>query len=159
MSFGTIPTDLQNLICLFAWKTNIDTVSSRLDAILVLKTYHLPANFYRALVWSWIETRFVTCPLVEFSPLGDFNSFFNTPLIKSILYTLDFRKRPVKMLGSRWDWLRSFDEHWSNFVQFGIFYSILQKTRRNIYPPTYDQELRCSGSRFWSQGFPLELLD
>ena len=158
MSFSAIPKELQNLICLFAWKTDIDTVCRRVDAILVLKTYHLPANFYRAMVWSWIDMRFVVCPLVKFCPIEDFNSFFNVPLIKNILYTLDFRKRPVKMLGSRWDWLRAFDEHWSNFVQFGIFYSVLQKTRRNIYTPTYGQELRNSGSRFWSRGFPMGLL-
>ena len=158
MSFATIPTDLQNLICDFAWKTNVGTVCRRLDAVLTLKTYRLPANFYHALVWSWIEMKFVNNPLVEFSPLGDFSSFFNQPLIRQILYTLDFRKRHVKMLGTRWNWLTSFDEHWSNIVQFGIFYSILKKTRHNIHTPTYTEELRNSGSRFWSSGFPFELL-
>ena len=158
MSFANIPRDLQDLVCKFAWKTSYDVVCERLDTVLVLKAFQLPANFYHALVWSWIEMKFVNNPLVEFSPLGDFSSFFNQPLIKQILYTLDFRKRAVKMLGTRWNWLESFDAHWSNLAQFGIFYRILRKTRHDIHTPTYTQELRNSGSRFWARGFPMELL-
>ena len=158
MKFEQLPTDLQSLICDFAWKTDLPCVRSSLKTILMLKTLKLPCNFYHGMVWSWAEQRYMSNPLVVFFPVSDFNILFNGSRIRNILFQLDFRKRAVKHCGTRVNWLEKFDICWTFYVQFAIFYRILEKLPSNPYCPTYTKELSRSGSRFWSSGFPMGLL-
>ena len=158
MFLSAIPTDLQDLIFEFAWKKRTSEVRHALDVVLELKVHNLPANFYHAMVWSWIEQKFVSLPLVIFSPVEDFRNFFNFPRIRCILMQLDFRKRHVKSMGNRIFWLKLFQNHWSFAVQFGHFLKLLQTFPISPYCPTYEEELTRSGSRFWGGAFPLELL-
>jgi hypothetical protein len=158
MFLSAIPTDLQDLIFEFAWKKRTSEVRHALDVVLELKVHNLPANFYHAMVWSWIEQKFVPLPLVIFSPVEDFRNFFNFSRIRCILMQLDFRKRHVKSMGNRIFWLKLFQNHWSFAVQFGHFLKLLQTFPISPYCPTYEEELTRSGSRFWGGAFPLELL-
>ena len=158
MNLGQLPVDLQNLICDFAWKTNLLCVKSSLKTILMLKTLRLPCNFYHGMVWSWEEKRYMSNPLVVFFPIGEFEVLFNGTRIRAILFQLDFRKRAVRHCGTRAKWLEKFDLCWTFYVQFALFYKLLEKLPVNPYCPTYTTELSRSGSRFWSSGFPMGLL-
>ena len=158
MFLRAIPSDLQDLIFEFAWKKRTKAVKLTLDVVLALKTHQLPANFYHSVVWSWIENKFVSLPLVIFSPVEDFRNFFNFPRIRSILMQLDFRKRHVKSMGNRVFWLNLLENHWSFAVQFGLFLKLLHTFPISPYCPTYEEELSRSGSRFWGGAFPIELL-
>ena len=106
MLFSQIPVDLQDIIFDFAWRKRTKDVQHSLDVVLELKRHNLPANFYHAMVWSWIEQKFVPLPLVVFSPVDEFRHFFNFPRIRCILMQLDFRKRHVKAMGNRIFWLK-----------------------------------------------------
>ena len=152
MLLRDIPLDLQDMICDFAWKRNIRQVEHCLDIVLLLKSHRLPANFYHSVVWSWIEGKFVPLPLIEFSPVDVFEQFFNLAQIRNILFQLDFRKRSVRTCGNRVNWLENMANHWSFVVQFGLFLKILKKMNGNPWCPTYQNELRNAGSRFWSGG-------
>ena len=158
MFLSAIPTDLQDIIFEYAWRKRTKDVKHTLDVVLELKQHNLPANFYHAMVWSWIEQKFVPLPLVVFSPVDEFRHFFNFPRIRCILMQLDFRKRHVKSMGNRIFWLKLFRNHWSFAVQFGHFLKLLQTFPISPYCPTYEEELTRSGSRFWGGAFPLELL-
>ena len=158
MNLGKLPTDLQSLICDFAWKTDLALVKSSLKTVLMLKNLKIPCNFYHGMVWSWVEGRYTSNPLVVFFPVTDFNVLFNGTRIRAILFQLDFRKRVVRHCGSRVSWLEKFDLCWTFYVQFALFYRILDKLPSNPYCPTYTKELSRSGSRFWGSGFPMGLL-
>ena len=71
MNLGELPTDLQSLICDFAWKTDLLRVKSSLKTVLMLKTLRLPCNFYHGMVWSWEEKRYASNPLVIFFPITE----------------------------------------------------------------------------------------
>jgi hypothetical protein len=64
----------------------------------------------------------------------------------------------VRRCGTRAKWLENFDNCWTFYAKFGLFYKILKDLPQNPYCPTYTQELTNSGSRFWSAGFPMGLL-
>ena len=158
MFLSEIPTDLQDLICDFAWKKKAAEVRDVLKIVLMLKSHKLPANFYHSAVWSWQDRSFVPLPLIEFCPLEDIRQYFNFPRIRCILMQLDFRKKRVKSMGNRVFWLNLFENHWSFAVQFGLFLKILQGFPDSPYCPTYREEEKRSGSRFWTGPFPYELL-
>lgn len=161
MEIWQLPLDLQNLICDFAWKCTVRNAMSSLNTILMLKSLKLPCNFYLDLVWCWhCRTGYTRLqnPLVVFWPIEDFRILFNGERIRAILFQLDFRKRMVKRCGTRANWLENFDNCWTFYAKFGLFYKILKKLPKNPYCPTYTQELTNSGSRFWSAGFPMGLL-
>ena len=158
MKFNQIPSDLQDMICGFAWKRTFRQVEHCLDIVLLLKSHRLPANFYHTVVWSWIESKFVPLPLIEFSPVHDFGQFFNLARIRRILFELDFRKRTVRTCGNRVNWMENMENHWSFVVQFGLFYKLLVKMNGSPWCPTYQNELRTAGSRFWDGKYPWALL-
>lgn len=159
MKITNIPEDLQNLICDFAWKKTIREVQYCLDIVLVIKSHRLPANFYHCVVWSWIESKFVPLPLVEFSPIPEFGEYFNLARIQQILFELDFRKRRVRTCGNRAIWIQNMNDHWSFVVQFGLFLKILKKGGQNPWCPTYRAEIKSAGSRFWDAKYPYSLLN
>ena len=158
MFFNEIPAVLQDLICDFAWEKTHSEVMSVLKVVLMLKKHKLPANFYHSVVWSWQDRCFVPLPLVEFCPIEDFRTYFNFPIIRCILMQLDFRKKRVKSMGNRVFWLNLLENHWSFAVQLGLFLKILQAFPDSPYCPTYREEEKRSGSRFWTNSFPYELL-
>ena len=158
MFLSHFPAELEDLICKFAWKKSAKDVKNTLEIVLYLKKQRLPSDFYHSVVWSWVEQKFVPLPLLRFTPVGDFANFFNLPRIKWILMQLDFRKRLVKSMGNRVFWLNLLENHWSFAVQLGLFLKILQAFPDSPYCPTYREEEKRSGSRFWTGPFPYELM-
>ena len=149
MSFGACPVVLQDLITLFAWKLPFEKVDRQLSAVLTIKDAKLPNMFFSRLLWNWRERRNMVNPVLVFCPVEDMSSIFNKFILLELLWCLDFRKRNVRAFGNRDFWRNSFGDHWQNIVTFGMFYNGLRASKRNIWTPTYNAEIKTAGHRFY----------
>ena len=142
MSFPDLPVVLQDLVIDFAWKMHADVVRKNVDDILVIKNFNLPGLFLRGFLFDPRICKHVTSPLLVYTPFWEFKKLFNTFRIQELLYSLDFRKRIVRVAGTRYDWMNSFEEHYVNILQFGMFYKMLLASNKNIWTPTYQKQLQ-----------------
>ena len=145
MNFQKLPTVLQDMVCEFAWKTNWDHVRLNMEQLFRIKKYNMPPIFFRGLFFSAEYGCYLPNPLLTYTPIFNLISLFNKHRIHELLYKLDFRKRDVKCLGSRWEWVRAMDHSYENILQFGMFYKMLLASRKNIWTPTYRSQLEMSG--------------
>ena len=125
MNFQQLPTVLQDMVCDFGWKTDWNVVRLDLELIFRIKTYSLPPIFLRNVIYAPEYGVYIQSPLHEYSPLACKLSLFNRHRIRELLYKLDFRKKEVKCLGSRWSWIHAIDASVENILQLGVFYQIL----------------------------------
>ena len=146
MHFQQLPNVLQDMICDFAWKTEWEHVRLNLEHMFRIKKYNLPPIFFRPYIFCTEFGGYVPNPLLTYVPTFDLISLFNRHRIHELLYKLDFRKRDVKCLGSRWKWLQAMDESHENILQFGMFYKMLLSTRQNVWTPTYRCQLENHGA-------------
>ena len=124
MSVAVLPTDLQNLVCGFAFGTSLDTVNCDLNILSEIKSWKLPDQFIEPRVYSVVLGRYVISPLEIYSPLANFGSiqclFDNYPFC-CVIDKLDFRKRVVKQWGTRWQW-GIYINDWEFYGLFAAFY-------------------------------------
>ena len=142
MSFCELPDVLQDLVTDFAWKMPAKIIQGNIIDILTIKNFNLPMLFYKLYVFDRRTCRYINNPLVIYEPFWELKEVFNTFHIQELLYNLDFRKRNVKVAGSRHFWLQSFEEHYHNIVQFGMFYKMLLANGTCIWTPTYLRQLQ-----------------
>ena len=144
--FSDLPVVLQDMCTDFAWKIPFGLVKENLDELLLIKSFKLPPVFYRSFLFHRSFCSHINSPLNIYIPFWSYHDLFDIFRIKELLYNLDFRKRTVKRGGSRWFWLNSFDEHYVNILQFGMFYKILLASGQNIWTPTYSLQLQSAGA-------------
>jgi len=146
MHFRQLPIVLQDIICQFAWKCKWKLVEANMEQLSAIKSFNIPPIFFRNMVLCANYTKYVVNPLDVYIPVFDLSCLFNKHRIHELLYKLDFRKRNVRCLGSRWSWIRAFDECYENILRFGMFYKMLLSTRENIWTPTYRNQLTDHGA-------------
>ena len=104
-----LPPDLQNIVCLFAYNTTLGCVKRSLALYLVIRSMHLPFFFYKRRIWCWHERKFIKNPMTEFVPIetvgGKISELFDDDGFYCFLLALDFRRKKVRMFGSREKWL------------------------------------------------------
>lgn len=146
-TFQDLPVDLQNLCADFAWKTTWSLSESNIDTLLLIKSFKLPPLFFRQFLFRSDHGHYCVSPIDKYYPTWSFLEIFDIYRIKELLYNLDFRRRLVKRAGSRWFWMKAFEVHYENILQFGMFYKLLVASGENIWTPTYNAELANSCCR------------
>jgi len=139
--FGDLPLVLQDICTDFAWRIPFKVVIENIDQLLRIKSFKLPPLFYQRCLFHRSYCCHISNPLFIYVPYFSYHELFNVFRIKELLYNLDFRKRIVKRAGSRWFWMNSFEHHYVNILEFGMFYKILLATGQNIWTPTYNMQL------------------
>ena len=80
--------------------------------------------------------------------------------VNELLFRLDYRRRLVKIAGSRKDWFRKFRENWLNVRLFDSFYRVMLHRQQECFKPIYATErFSCLGqmsSPFWSARWLLD---
>lgn len=148
--FQGLPTVLQDLVTDFAWKTKFKDVEQNITQLLMIKKLSLPSVFYKTYLYSTENRCHMYNPLNVYLPFWRYNEMFDVNSLRELLYTLDFRKRAVKRFGSRHLWLQSFNDHYLNIIEFGIFYKLLLSSKENVYTPTFNSLLKNGyPTRFW----------
>ena len=140
MHFEQLPSVLQDMVCDFAWKTTWNGIRLNLEQLFLIKEYKLPPIFLRQMIFVVEYGGYVPTPLDIYRPIFDLSILFNQHRIHELLYKLDFRKRTVKCMGSRWKWIHAMEKSHENILQFSIFYRMLLGSQ-GIWTPTYQHQL------------------
>lgn len=139
MNLCALPTDLQDLVMRFCFNLPLEDVTRGVDMILDIKDMGLPFFFFRDKIWSWEYGRFLTTPLKVFMPIeyygGFYRDLFDDDCTYYLLLCLDFRRRPVKMFGSRIDWQNRFAQTWRTVEPFAAFFKMLLRQKAPVLKP------------------------
>ena len=156
MGFSKLPNDLKNVICSFAYDATWETVKKDIGTCIRIKQMDLHPLFLRDLVWSPRSLDFEVSPIYIFNPIqwfrGSWETIFDWHVVRECLWRLDFRRRSVKSLLSRREWVRCFEEDWANIQLFSDYFCFLLYTRVPCFKPIWKdigfQCLRSYGRAF-----------
>ena len=113
-----------------------DDVLRSLETVLAIIHMELPFFFFREKIWSWHYNEFLTNPVRTFLPIEYYNGryceLFDDDAMFCLLLGLDFRRRSVKMFGSRQRWLDRIMRSWKCVEPFGAYYKMLLRSQGPI---------------------------
>lgn len=136
VKLSVLPTVLQQMVLEFAFNMPKAQVLDSLTIILSISDMHLPFFFFRPKIWSWEFARFLPNPVFEFMPIeyynGLYSELFDDDALYCLLLGLDFRRRNVKMFGSRQHWLNRIVGSWRAIEPFAAYYKMLMRSRTPI---------------------------
>ena len=139
MKISVLPTDLQDLVMLFCYNLPLDAVRNGVNMILDIKDMGLPFFFFREKIWSWEYKRFLPTPIKKWMPIefygGMYRDLFDDDCLFYLLLCLDFRRRRVRMFGSRQQWFNRFAYSWRSFEPFAAYYRMLLRSREPVLKP------------------------
>ena len=127
-----LPDVLQDLVLMFAFNVPKSQVVESLDVILSIIDMDLPFFFFRTKIWSWHYNRYLPNPVFRFMPIeyynGRYSEIFDDDAMFCLLIGLDFRRKNVRMFGSRQKWLDRIVTTWRCVEPFAAYYRMLLRT-------------------------------
>ena len=133
---SSLPDVLQDLVLQFAFNLPKDQVLRSLQIILDIVDMKLPFFFFREKIWSWHCKHFLPNPVFDFMPIeyynGRYNELFDDDAMFCLLLGLDFRRRNVRMFGSRQKWLNRIVTSWRCVEPLAAYYRMLMRSRGPI---------------------------
>ena len=124
-----LPSVLQNIVCMYAYNTTLAGVKTSLALYRVVKSMHLPFFFFKSQIWCWDAREFIKSPMKAFVPIetigGSIAELFDDDGMYCFLLALDFRRKKVKMFGSRERWLHRLASNWCTVEPFAAYYRML----------------------------------
>ena len=164
MSFEELPKVLKNLVCEFAFATSWRQTRKSLEMCEKVANYGFSPLFLRRQMWSWACGTFFPSPLVVFRPIsrltGRWSDMIDWHAVNELLYRLDYRRKVVRMGGTRHQWFEKFRADWLNVRQFDQFYRVILHSTIPCFKPTYERQrfnsLGEMNSPFWSARWLLD---
>ena len=136
VKLSVLPDVLQDLVLDFAFNLPKHDVLESLEVILGIIDMNLPFFFFRESIWSWHYARFLPNPVYSFMPIhyynGVYSELFDDDALCCLLLGLDFRRRNVKMFGSRQRWLDRIIRCWRCVEPFAAFFKMLLRSKTPI---------------------------
>jgi len=167
MSFNKLPKVLKNVVCDFAFTCNWQETESCLQMCEQIASYKISPVFLRLQMWSWTYGTFMPSPLRVFEPISRFTGRWSDMIdwhaVNELLWRLDYRRRLVRVGGTRHAWFTKFRENWLNVRLFDSFYRVMLHSPLPCFKPTYETErsncLSGMNSPFWSARWLLDDYD
>ena len=136
VKFSVLPSVLQDLVLDFAFNLPKTDVLESLDVILSIIDMDLPFFFFRESIWSWHYNKFLPNPVFSFMPIhyynGIYSELFDDDALCCLLLGLDFRRRNVRMFGSRQRWLDRIIQCWRCVEPFAAYFKMLLRSKTPI---------------------------
>ena len=134
--FTELPPELLNIVVLFAYGVPLEAVKHSLTLYSEIKNMSLPFFFYRDIVWDWDSRKFLKNPMVSFEPIEAFGGIvghlFDEDAMYCFLLGLDFRRRIVRMFGTRERWLHRLSTNWCAVEPFAAYYRMVMRSSDNL---------------------------
>ena len=164
MSFEKLPFDLKNIVSSFAFKCNWTKTKKSLEMCEKIKNLNISPLFLRLKMWSWTYGAFLPSPLDVFEPIerytGRWSDLVDWHCVNELLFRLDYRRRVVRIGGTRHQWFNRFRQNWLNIQLFDTFYRVVIASGLPCYKPVYRalraNQLSCPNSPFASARWVLE---
>ena len=136
VNFSVLPSVLQDLVLDFAFNLPKTDVLESLNVILSIIDMDLPFFFFRESIWSWHYNKFLPNPVFSFMPIhyynGIYSELFDDDALCCLLLGLDFRRRNVRMFGSRQRWLDRIIRCWRCVEPFAAYFKMLLRSKTPI---------------------------
>ena len=136
VKLSILPDVLQDIVLQFAFNMPRDQVLKSLSVVLDILDMNLPFFFFREKIWSWHYNVFLPNPVFSFMPIeyynGRFCELFDDDAMYCLLLGLDFRRKNVKMFGSREKWFGRIVTSWRCVEPLAAYYRMLLRTRSPI---------------------------
>ena len=136
VNFSVLPSVLQDLVLDFAFNLPKTDVLESLDVILSIIDMDLPFFFFRESIWSWHYNKFLPNAVFSFMPIhyynGIYSELFDDDALCCLLLGLDFRRRNVRMFGSRQRWLDRIIRCWRCVEPFAAYFKMLLRSKTPI---------------------------
>ena len=136
VNLSVLPDVLQDLVIDFAFNLPKDDVLESLRVILGIVDMDLPFFFLKESIWSWHYARFLPNPVYSFMPIhyynGRYSELFDDDALCCLLLGLDFRRRNVRMFGSRQRWLDRIVTCWRSVEPLSAFFKMLLRSKTPI---------------------------
>ena len=167
MSFPKLPKVLKNVVTEFAFDCGWAETNRNLQMCEKIALCHISPVFLRPKMWSWKFREFLPSPLVVFRPIrqltGRWSDMIDWHAVNELLYRLDYRRKLVKLGGTRNEWFDMFKKNWLNVRVFDAFYRIMLQAPFACFKPTFERQrfnqLSTMNSPFWSARWLLEDYD
>ena len=131
-----LPTDLQQLVYMFAFNVPKKAVLCSLNTFLEVKRWKLPFFFFRDQIWSWHWKCFLPNPLEVFMPIeyygGSIREIFDEDALYCFLLGLDFRMRNVRKFGNRHRWEDRVLSSWRVMDSLATYYWMLMRSKTRV---------------------------
>ena len=131
-----LPTDLQEIVYMFAFNLPKAAVLSSLHTILEISKWKLPFWFVNRWIWSWHYRTYLLNPLISFMPIeyfdGVYHDIFDLDVIYSFLLSLDFRRKNVRAFGSRKLWETRILVSWRTMESLSYYYRMLLRSETKV---------------------------
>ena len=115
MSFPKLPKVLKNVVSEFAFDCGWAETNRNLQMCEKIAAYHISPVFLRPKMWSWKFRTFLPSPLDVFLPIrqytGRWSDMIDWHAVNELLYRLDYRRKLVKMGGTRHEWFEMFKKN------------------------------------------------
>ena len=137
MGFFALPVDLQDLVIGFCFEIRYKELKCDLDIISEINRWELPPSIVPRTLFCAETYNYEMHPLLVYRPLKHFASklrLFNMMRIRQVLDRLDFRKREVRSMGSRWDWYENLQESWEFVGLFSVFFRKMVNLPQHVKP-------------------------
>ena len=122
MRIGSLPLVLQDLITELAWGKNAHETFLLACIATEVNHWNIPEVFIRMHFFDWRDMRGRQSPLKVFNACLAPAEWFRDDVCYLMLQMLDFRRKKVKIEGSRLMWMRRLRDDWTNIVPFSAFY-------------------------------------
>ena len=136
MLFRGLPCVLQDLVMRYAYNMPVDAVRKEVRRILEVKHMGLPFFLFRTKVWSWEFSCFLPSPLRVFTPIARYGGYYGDLVDEDVVYylllCLDFRRRNVRMFGTREEWYRRLEFSWEAIGPFAAYYKMLLRSGTRV---------------------------
>ena len=136
LKLSGLPAVLEQLVIDYAFNLPKTQVLDSLNIIMSIREMHLPFFFFRESIWSWHYARFLPNPVYSFMPIHYYNGVYcgvvDDDALCCLLLGLDFRRRNVKMFGSRQRWLDRIITCWRCVEPFAAFFKMLLRSKTPI---------------------------
>lgn len=136
LSLSVLPDVLQDLILIYTYNLPKKQIIKSLGVILDIADMQLPFFFLKERIWSWHYEKFLPNPLISFLPIeyytGKYNDLFDEDSMFCLLIGLDFRRRNVRLFGSRERWMNRICNSWRAVEPLAAYYKMLLRTKKPI---------------------------
>jgi hypothetical protein len=136
LKLSVLPAVLEQIVIDYAFNLPKVQVLDSLNIILSIREMNLPFFFFRPKIWSWEFAKFLPNPVFSFMPIeyynGLYSELFDDDALYCLLLGLDFRRKNVRMFGTREQWLNRIVSSWRSIEPFAAYYKMLLRSRTPI---------------------------
>ena len=136
LNLNELPDVLQDMVLMFAYNLPKTQIMKSLETILDIIDMQLPFFFMKQRIWSWHYKTFLPNPCHVFTPIeyyaGNYSDLFDDDSMYCLLLGLGFRRRNVRLFGSREKWMNRICTSWRAVEPLSAYYKMLMRARDPI---------------------------